>query len=273
VESDGLSSRSCGRRRCCASTTAEGWPRCALGMGIGHWHPARASGIRPVAFSGRSVITAGNVGRGRRTARPRGMTLGFEGNPTRCEREAWPRCGGMAGRWGRRPSPRCTSTVRPRARRSSRSARLPASAGNATNDQPPRRPAPARGQPSDRNGRSAVVARPTIGGLGGWGRPVVEVSDSAQRLPDGHTLIATTAGTVGSRSTQATVVWQYDLANRTGGRSRRWRQAAAAQRQPLILRQQPEDTVLEVSPAKEACGANRCRFPYLANTARQRQHA
>jgi hypothetical protein len=97
------------------------------------------------------------------------------------------------------------------------------------------------------------------------GRPVVEVAESAQRLPDGHTVIADNGRhRVVEIDAKKEVVWQYDVANANRRPQPTMRQVRRLPNGNTLICASTEDKVLEVSPAKEVVWSYALPFPYLA---------
>jgi len=97
------------------------------------------------------------------------------------------------------------------------------------------------------------------------GRPVVEVAESAQRLPNGHTVIADNGRhCVIEIDDKNKVVWQFDVANTNKRPQPTMRQVRRLQNGNTLICASTEDRVLEVSPAKEIVWSYAVQFPYLA---------
>jgi hypothetical protein len=97
------------------------------------------------------------------------------------------------------------------------------------------------------------------------GRPVVEVAESAQRLPNGHTVIADNGRhRVVEIDEKKAVVWQFDVANTNKRPQPTMRQVRRLPGGNTLICASTEDKVLEVSPAGKIVWSYALPFPYLA---------
>lgn len=97
------------------------------------------------------------------------------------------------------------------------------------------------------------------------GKPVVEIAESAQRLPNGHTVIADNGRRcVIEINEKKEIIWQFDVANSNNRPTPTMRQVRRLENGNTLICASTEDEVIEVSPKKEIVWRYKLPFPYLA---------
>jgi len=97
------------------------------------------------------------------------------------------------------------------------------------------------------------------------GKPIVGRAESAQRLPNGHTVIADNQHhRVIEINKDKEIIWQYDVANTNRRPNPTMRQVRRLPNGNTLICASTEDKVLEVSPEKEVVWSYALPFPYLA---------
>ena len=97
------------------------------------------------------------------------------------------------------------------------------------------------------------------------GKPIVESAESAQRLPDGHTVIADNGRhRVIEIDREKRVVWEFDVPNANRRPRPTMRQVRRLANGNTLICASTEDKVLEVSPEKRVVWSYAVPFPYLA---------
>ncbi len=97
------------------------------------------------------------------------------------------------------------------------------------------------------------------------GAPTVKFAESAQRLPNGHTVIGDAAQmAIIEVDADKKVVWRYDVANNNKRKSPTMRQMRRLPNGNTLICASTEDEVIEVSPSKEIVWRYKLPFPYLA---------
>lgn len=115
------------------------------------------------------------------------------------------------------------------------------------------------------NGRTVQEVAPDKSVVWEVGRPIVEVAESAQRLPNGNTVIADNGRhRVIEINPKNEVVWQYDVANTNQRPTPTMRQVRRLPNGNTLICASTEDKVLEVSPDKKVVWSYALPFPYLA---------
>ncbi len=97
------------------------------------------------------------------------------------------------------------------------------------------------------------------------GKPTVEGAESAQRLPNGHTVIADNGRhCVIEIDKDKNIVWQYDVANDNHRPNPTMRQVRRLPNGNTLICASTEDKVIEVNKNKEIVWQYALPFPYLA---------
>jgi hypothetical protein len=97
------------------------------------------------------------------------------------------------------------------------------------------------------------------------GKPVVEVAESAQRLKNGHTVVADNGKMrVVELDDKDEVVWSYDVPNTNKRPTPTMRQVRRLDNGNTLICASTEDEVIEVTPEKKVVWRYAVPFPYLA---------
>lgn len=115
------------------------------------------------------------------------------------------------------------------------------------------------------NGRTVQEVAPDKSVVWEVGRPIVEVAESAQRLPNGNTVIADNGRhCVIEINPKKEVIWRYDVANTNQRPTPTMRQVRRLPNGNTLICASTEDKVLEVTPDKQVVWSYALPFPYLA---------
>jgi hypothetical protein len=97
------------------------------------------------------------------------------------------------------------------------------------------------------------------------GKPVVEHAESAQRLANGHTVVADNGKhRVVELDEKKEVVWSFDVPNKHHRPNPTMRQVRRLDNGDTLICASTEDEVMEVSPEKKVVWSYHLPFPYLA---------
>lgn len=97
------------------------------------------------------------------------------------------------------------------------------------------------------------------------GKPLVQSAESAQRLPNGHTVIADNGRMkVIEIDKDKKVVWEFNVPNANRRKSPTMRQVRRLDNGNTLISASTEDKVIEVSPDKKVVWEYSLPFPYLA---------
>jgi hypothetical protein len=97
------------------------------------------------------------------------------------------------------------------------------------------------------------------------GAPTIKSAESAQRLPNGHTVIADNGQmAVIEVDADKKVVWRYDVANTNKRPTPTMRQMRRLDNGNTLICTSTEDEVIEVAPDKSIVWRYKLPFPYLA---------
>jgi hypothetical protein len=122
------------------------------------------------------------------------------------------------------------------------------------------------------NGNLLIVCGPTVQEVDPdkkvvheIGKPVVESAESAQRLPNGHTVVADNGKRrVVELDEKDQVVWSFDVPNDNKREHPTMRQVRWLDNGNTLICASTEDKVMEVSPDKKVVWSYDVPFPYLA---------
>jgi hypothetical protein len=122
------------------------------------------------------------------------------------------------------------------------------------------------------NGNLLIVCGPTVQEVDPdkkvvheIGKPVFESAESAQRLPNGHTVVADNGKRrVVELDEKDQVVWSFDVANDNKREHPTMRQVRRLDNGNTLICASTEDKVMEVSPEKKVVWSYDVPFPYLA---------
>jgi hypothetical protein len=122
------------------------------------------------------------------------------------------------------------------------------------------------------NGNLLIVCGPTVQEIDKdkkviheIGRPIISAAESAQRLPNGHTVIADNGKhQVVELDDKDKVVWTFDVPNDNKRPNPTMRQMRRLENGNTLICASTEDKVMEVSPDKEVVWSYALPFPYLA---------
>ena len=97
------------------------------------------------------------------------------------------------------------------------------------------------------------------------GRPAIASAESAQRLPNGHTVVADNGKhRVVELDDKDKIVWSYDVPNNNKRPDPTMRQVRRLDNGDTLICASTEDKVMEVSPDKKVVWSYSLPFPYLA---------
>lgn len=97
------------------------------------------------------------------------------------------------------------------------------------------------------------------------GKPIVQKAEAAQRLENGHTMIADDgAHAIIELDEKNEVVWRFDVPNSNNRRTQTMRQVRRLANGNTLICASTLDEVWEVNPAKEVVWKYSVPFPYLA---------
>jgi outer membrane protein assembly factor BamB len=122
------------------------------------------------------------------------------------------------------------------------------------------------------NGNLLIVCGPTVQEIDKdkkvvheIGRPTIAAAESAQRLPNGHTVVADNGKhRVVELDDKDKVVWSYDVPNDNKRPNPTMRQVRRLDNGNTLICASTEDKVMEVSPDKKVVWTYALPFPYLA---------
>lgn len=122
------------------------------------------------------------------------------------------------------------------------------------------------------NGNLLIVRGPTVQEIDKdkkvvheIGKPTIQAAESAQRLPNGHTVVADNgAHRVVELDENDKVVWSFDVPNDNKRPSPTMRQVRRLDNGDTLICASTEDKVMEVSPDKKVVWSYDLPFPYLA---------
>jgi outer membrane protein assembly factor BamB len=97
------------------------------------------------------------------------------------------------------------------------------------------------------------------------GRPTIQKAEAAQRLPNGHTMIADDrAHAIIDLDENKKEVWRFEVPNSNNRRTQTMRQVRRLENGNTLICASTLDEVWEVNPAKEIVWKFQVPFPYLA---------
>ena len=130
------------------------------------------------------------------------------------------------------------------------------------------------------NGNLLIVCGPTVQEIDKdkkvvheIGKPTIQGAESAQRLPNGHTVVADNGKhRVVELDEKDQIIWSFDVPNDNKRPTPTMRQVRRLDNGNTLICASTEDKVMEVSPDKKVVWSYALPFPYLATRLAERRH-